>query len=128
MMGDTEDQEVQSPLKKQSGDASVEKGKVGAGASRQLDLQGNEFNHHPPRKRKSKVTGPATQTPDLNIPVDGSSAIVPVGLVNSMVNQLDGGTDNSGDSMIETLKKQKRGNTHIARSAAAASSSPRRAP
>jgi hypothetical protein len=45
-----------------------------------------------------------------------------------MVNQLDGGTDNSGDSMIEILKKQKRGNTNIARSAAAASSSPRRAP
>jgi hypothetical protein len=62
-----------------------------------------------PRKRKSKVTGPGTQTPDLNIPLQISNAIVPVGLVNSCVNQLDVSAESSGGSMIETLKKQKRG-------------------
>lgn len=74
------------------------------------------------------MTGPAAQTPDLNIPLAGSSAIVPAGLVNSRVSQLDASGDNSGGSMIETLKKQKRGTTQNARSAATACGSPRRAP
>ena len=65
---------------------------------------------------------------DLNIPLEGSSAIVPVGLVNARVTQLDVSTDNtSGDSMIETLKKQRRGSNQNARSAAAVSNSPRQA-
>ena len=73
-----------------------------------------------------------SQTPDLNIPLTGSNAIVPVGLVNSRINQLDGGTDgdadSSGESMIETLKRQKRGTTkQNAKSAGAATSSSRRA-
>lgn len=50
----------------------------------------------PQRKRKSKVIGTATQTPDINILLMGSSAIVLVGLVNSMVNWLDGGSESSG--------------------------------
>jgi hypothetical protein len=44
-------------------------------------------------------------------------------LVNSKVNQLDV-RDSGGDSMIEKLKKQKRGTTQVAGSATAASSSP----
>lgn len=80
------------------------------------------------RKRKSKGAGPATQTPDLNIPLTGSNAIVPIGLVKSRVSQLDGGSESSGGSMIETLTKQKRSDTNQnARSAAAADGSSRRA-
>lgn len=71
----------------------------------------------------------AIQTLDLNIPLAGSSAIVPVGLVNSRVNQLDASMDSSGDSIIEKLKKQKRSNnTQNARSAATARGSPRWVP
>ena len=51
---------------------------------------------------------------DLSVPLEGPSAIVPAGLVNSRVNQLDASADNSGESMIETLKKQKRGSIHNA--------------
>jgi hypothetical protein len=50
-------------------------------------------------------------TPDLNIPLS-SNAIVLVGLVNSRVNQIDGGSKNSGGSMIEKLKKQKRSSSN----------------
>jgi len=53
-----------------------------------------------PRKRKSKVTSPALQTPDLNAPPENSNAIVPAGLVNSRVNQLDTSSDNSGGSFF----------------------------
>jgi hypothetical protein len=80
-----------------------------------------------PRKGKSKAATPVTQTPDLNIPLGGSSVIVPMGLVNSRVSQLDTTTDSSGSSMIETLKKLKRGSNQIARSAVAAMDSPRQA-
>ena len=60
--------------------------RTGKGASRQLDMDVEEFGRQP-RKRKSKM-GLALHTPDLNVLV-GSNAIVPVGLVNSMVYQLD---------------------------------------
>lgn len=84
---------------------------------------------HAMRKRKSKVAPSSVQTPNLHIPLDGSHAIVPVGLVNSRVNQLDASAEQSGESMIEILKKQKRGNTTPnATSAAATPHSPRRAP
>jgi preprotein translocase subunit SecF len=73
------------------------------------------------------VATPVTQTPNLNIPIGGLSAIVLVGVVNSRVNQLDMSADCSGGSMIEMLKKQKRSNTQNARSAATVSDSPRRA-
>jgi hypothetical protein len=45
------------------------------------------------------------QTPDLNIPLAGSNVIVPTGLVNSRVNQLDGSVERNGGSMTRTLKK-----------------------
>lgn len=76
-----------------------------------------------PRKRKSKIS-PAQQTLDLNIPLGESNVIVLVGLVNSRVSQSDIAGDNSGGSMIETLKKQKRSNTQNARSAMAAKAAP----
>jgi hypothetical protein len=80
------------------------------------------------RKRKSKGTELTSMTLDLNIPLSSSNAIVPVGLVNARVQQMDEDVDSSGGSMIETLKKQKRGTTNQkAKSAGAASSSPRRA-
>jgi hypothetical protein len=132
-MGDTDDQEVESPLKqkadpKQAGMASEVRDKAGASASKQQFEKEDEMMRSGQRKRKSKGTGPATQTPDLNIPVGESNAIVPVGLVNSRVNQMDGAAENSGGSMIETLKKQKRGTTNQnAISAGAAGSGPRRA-
>ena len=81
------------------------RGKAGAGAGKQLFGQEEEMVKSGQRKRKSKGTGPAMQTLDLNIPVDASNAIVPVGIVNSRVNQLDGAAENSGKSMIEILKK-----------------------
>ena len=127
MKEDQEEKEVQSPLK-QSGGADKEKVKAGSGASRQLDMQLVEPSRQKPRKRKSKGINPGTQTPDLNVPLEGSNAIVPVGLVNSRVSQLDVSADNTSDgSMIETLKKQRRGSAQNARSATAVSDSPRRA-
>ena len=80
-----------------------------------------------PRKRKSKPMARGTQTPDLNLPLGASHALVSVGTVSTRVNQLDGGGELNGDSMIETLKKQRRGTSHNAGSAAAVSGSPRRA-
>jgi len=77
--------------------------RTGKGASRQLDMDVEEFGRQP-RKRKSKM-GLALHTPDLNVLV-GSNAIVPVGLVNSMVYQLDMETESSsGGSLEESLKK-----------------------
>lgn len=66
------------------------------------------------------------QMPDLNMPAGASNAIVPAGLVSSRVSQLGAGADNSGASMIETLKKQRRGSNTSEGSAAAAVGSPRR--
>lgn len=129
MVGDSEDQEVQSPLKNDRGGALVKGAHDGPSASRRLDLQGDEARRcQQPRKRKSKVATPVTQTPDLNIPLGASSALVPAGLVNSRVSQLDAGADSGGSSMLETLKKQKRGtNNNNAGSVAVAESIPRRA-
>lgn len=109
-VGETEDQEVQSPLKQKSSTIPSEKERpLGTRASRQLVMQDEDTHRPQQRKRKSMVTG---------------LAIVPIGLVNSRVSQLDVNANSSSDSMIETLKKQKRGYTPNARSAAAASSSP----
>lgn len=49
-----------------------------------------------------------SQPLDLNLPMEPTTAIVPIGLVESHVNQLDASSDCSGDSMIETLKRQER--------------------
>jgi hypothetical protein len=118
---ESKDPEVQSPLKQNQRDDLPGADDGGPGASRHLDLHGDDEGccQHA-RKRKSKVASPVTQTPNLNIPIGGSSALVPAGLVNSRVNQLDAGANSDGSSMIETLKKQKRGNNLNARSAAAA--------
>ncbi|XP_021321277.1 uncharacterized protein LOC8064944 [Sorghum bicolor] len=118
-----DDTEVQSPLKEPPKSNSKEKG-VLPGVNRKLDL----MEIQQVRKRKSKPTQASLQTPDLNVPVNNTSAIVPVGLVISRVSQLDGDTESSGGSLEETVKKQKRGgSSNIARSAMAAGSSPRRA-
>lgn len=131
-VGESDDHEVQSPLKQQPGsqsDASeVGRAKSVTGAGKQLFGSREEEPRQVYRKRKSKVANEQSLTPDLNLPVMDSSAIVPVGRVCSRVNQFDGGSENSGESMIETLKKQRRGNNNQnARSAAAAIGSPRRA-
>lgn len=126
-MEEADEQEVQSPLKQPACAASKEKKVSGAGASRQLDMQMGDSDRFP-RKRKSKQAAQALRTPDLNEPV-GSHAIVPAGLVNSRVSQLDTGTESSSGSLEETLKKQRRGSlSHTDRSAGAAKDSPRRAP
>lgn len=99
---DLEEREVQSPMKKRN-----------AGAT---DVGGQpvvvETVPKPqPRKRKSKGASQNLQTPDLNAPAEVSNAIVLVGIVNSRVSQLDASSETSGDSMVEKLKKQKRGTT-----------------
>jgi hypothetical protein len=70
-------------------------------------MDGADNTRIPARKRKSKRSGPELQTPDLNLPA-GSNAIVPIGLVNSRVSQLDSGAESTGGSLEETLKKQRR--------------------
>lgn len=117
---------MESPLKEKSIATDFEK-MGGSKVCRQLDLQVAEGSRPLHRKRKSKVPTPANQTPDLNILLDGSNAIVPAGLVNSRVSLLDSSGDGEGGSMIETLKKQKRSTNQIARSAAVVKDSPRRA-
>ena len=126
-VGDSEEPEVQSPLKHVSERGVQEMaGKVPA-ANKQLVFEAMEEDQaNGPRKRKSKQVANRTQMPDLNIPLGASNALVPVGLVTSRVSQI--GASDSGGSMIETLKKQRRGNSQIEGSAAAASGSPRRAP
>jgi hypothetical protein len=124
--GEPEDQEVQSPLKKQADENQSRKERTGKGASRHLDMQIVESGRQP-RKRKSKPMGPAMHTPELKMP-GGPNAIVPAGLVSSRVNQLVSETESTSGSLEETLKKQRRGSlTLVARSAAAADDSPRRA-
>jgi hypothetical protein len=120
---DAEDTEVQSPLKEPPRANLKEKGAM-VGVNRKIDL----MEVQKVRKRKSKATHTNAQTPDLNVPVHSTSAIVPVGLVNSRVSQLDGGTESSGGSLEETIKKQRRSSSsNNARSMAAVDSSPRRA-
>ena len=120
-----EDQEVQSPLKApQEAPERVQNTERGR-AGRKLDMDGADNARIPDRKWKSKRSGPELQTPDLNVPV-GSNDIVPIGLVNSRVFQLDSGAESTGGSLEETLKKQRRGSlTNNARSVVAAIDSPR---
>ena len=83
------------------------------------------------RKRKAKGSGPnSSLTPDLNLLAVDTSALVPMGLVSDRVNQLDNKTDAKVgmNASVDLTKKQKRSKSQTnARSAAAASSSPRRA-
>ena len=76
-------------------------------AGKQLFADGNDVGKAVYWKRKSKGAGAITQTPDLNLPVDPASAIIPSGLVNSRVQELGGNSESNGESMIETLKKQR---------------------
>ena len=85
---DQEEKEVQSPLKR-SGRANKEKVKASSRASRQFDMQLVKPSRQKQRKRKSKGINLGTQTLDLNVPLEGSNAIVPIGLMNSRVSQLD---------------------------------------
>lgn len=110
---DTDDQEGQSPLNqkagpKHTGISSEEKGIVETGVGKHLFQQERGVLKSGQRKRKSKVADPVSQTPVLDEPLVGPNAIVPVGFVNSGVNQLDTGADSDG-SLIETLKRMKRG-------------------
>ena len=130
LVDESEEPEVQSPLKQNLKDdgMNIEVIKV-PGASKCLNLDGESAgSRQQARKRKSKGASLTTQTPDLNIPVGESNAIVPSGLVSARVNQLGAGAKSGGKSMSELLKKQKRGNSQNDRSAAAAIGSPRRAP
>ena len=80
------------------------------------------------KKRKSKRSGPSSSlTPDLNLPVEDLSGLVPRGLVSSRVSQLVGLHVCTDDVSDEFSKKQKTSaNNSNARSAAAANG-PRRA-
>lgn len=112
-----------------SGGESEDRDNGALSASIRLDLQGDKDGHRQhPRKRKSKVATPVTQTLDLNIPLGVSSALVSASLVNSRVSQLDTDADSGGGSMIETLKKQKHGTSkNNAGSMAVADSNPHQA-
>ncbi|XP_021321392.1 uncharacterized protein LOC8058002 [Sorghum bicolor] len=127
-VGNSEEPEVQSPMKQQQ--KGKEQGDMAAVSkvSRQLDIQVLEEDFRQvPRKRKSKPLPKNAQTPDPNVALGSSSALVPAGVVNSRVNLFDATVDSSGNSLIEILKKQKRGNNQNAGSAAAVDDSPRRA-
>lgn len=72
VVGDSEEPEIQSPLKvNQTGnDSQAREG--GLGVSRRLDLQDDEYDRRLlDRKRKSKVGSPVVQTLDLNISLGG---------------------------------------------------------
>ena len=126
-VGDSEEPEIQSPLKQNSKEAVRDGEKGEPSANRQLVFEAmEEDNRNGPRKRKSKQ-GSKIHTPDLNAPLELSGALVPAGLVNSRVSKLDGAGDGGGGGISETLKKQKRGNSQNAGSAAATCGSPRRA-
>jgi hypothetical protein len=91
VVGDSEEMEVQSPLKKDGGREGLTEDENERGASRRLNLQEIDGRHEHPRKRKSKVATMATLTPDLNFPPGVALSLVPVGLVNLRVSKLDGG-------------------------------------
>jgi hypothetical protein len=128
-----EEVEVTSPLKQPEtrGKEKEEPPQGNVNASRQLFQARRDSTNRAPRKRKSKTSNPS-QTPDLNLPVVNSLAVVPSGLVSSRVNQITGAGERSENAPTATsdelAKKQRRTNTQTcAGSAAAASGSPRRA-
>lgn len=125
-----EDEEITSPLKRPTSKANG-KEPAASGVGRCLFQEGKDdgkkvFRKRKPRRGESQMS----QTPDLNLPVDDMSALVPSGLVSSRVNQLGGawGTTEGEEDLEEMLEKQKRTTqTTDERSAAAARGSPRRA-
>jgi hypothetical protein len=128
--GRDDEEEVLSPLKNPP--AKSDGGSMGAAvASRELFPGNNKDDYQillRKRKAKGSASGPSV-TPDLNVPAPESAALVQVGLVAERVNQLgkNGGEVDANVSEVSP-KKQKRSKSHSnARSAAAASGSPRRA-
>lgn len=122
------DEEVTSPPEKQATGVKDKISSSAGGACRDL-FNAKKDDRVVVRKRNSKGTGSRlSMTPDLNLPVVDPTAIVPMGLVNVRVHQLVGSGD-TGDSMTEELLKRQRrmDNSQLARSAAAANGSPRRA-
>jgi hypothetical protein len=129
------EEEVVSPLKTQDQEGrkkapeATAKGASGSGANRQLFEAKKNDMRKTVRKRKPKGSGAMPSPPQgLNSPVVDTSAIVPAGLVSARVNQLDAVFEGQEPVSDELLKKQKMSdNSQTARSAAAASVSPRRA-
>jgi hypothetical protein len=125
--GRDEEEEVVSPLKTAVPESSG-RGVAATHAKCQLFQAKEGDDQVKVRKRKSKGLEPSL-TPDLNLPIIDTSALVPAGRVLSRVQQLAKNSDGAVLSALEELpKKQKRSSkTNDAGSAAAASSSPRRA-
>lgn len=120
-----DDQEVMSPLKapdaqkRSPGDQDAVKR-----SSRTLFQEKNKPDDQVPRKRKAKV-GEENST----LPADGTLALVPSGLVKDRVSKMAGVPSEGSKEAAELLKKQclSHPTQNIARSAAAAPGSPRRA-
>ena len=115
-----EDPEVTSPLKEK--EPAEPKGKNGppSNVGRQLYQEGKGDKRKLVKKRKSKQSGPSpSMPPDLILPAEDMTPLVPRGLVSSRVTQMVGLIDCNGDASDELSKKQKT-------SAAAAQGSPRR--
>ncbi|CAN6287729.1 unnamed protein product [Urochloa humidicola] len=115
-----DEEEITSPLKKETLKEDIKKAK--GGTSKQLFKAKDHQDPMVQRKRKPEGKGDA---PDLNPPAT-SMAIVPSGMVSNRIAQL-GSTSGQAVTEEEVPKKQKVSNTTIARSAAAADDSPRRA-
>lgn len=127
--GRDEEEEVLSPLKNPT--EKSDSGSLGAAdASRQLFQGRKDDSQIILRKRKAKGSSASPSLmPDLNVPAPESAAIVPVGLVTERVNQLGKNAGDVGAGVSEVSpKKQKRSKSQTnVTSAAAVSSSPRRA-
>ncbi|CAO2195035.1 unnamed protein product [Urochloa humidicola] len=127
--GNEDGEEVTSPLKNLVREEPKGKEKATGNAGRQLFQIEKEDGRKTVKKRKQKRDSTSSsQTPDLNVPIVDSSVLVPAGLVSSRMNQLVGSRESADGATDELNKKQKTSNTTPnARSAAAASGSPRRA-
>lgn len=128
--GADDEDEVLSPMKTNAaGTGERNSGEEGfLNTSRQL-FQAKKGDGVPKtRKRKPKGVA-AASTPDLNLPAVDTSALIPLGLVSSRVQDLAKFGDGSEITKIDDLpKKQKHSSkSQNAGSAAAAGGSPRRA-
>jgi hypothetical protein len=124
-----EEEEVLSPLKNQASKSDSDTRKA-TDASRQLFHSKKDESQIILRKRKAKGSGGSSSlTPDLNLPVIDTSALVPAGLVSERVIQLGKTGGEVGANVSEASpKKQKRSKSQThALSAATAGGSPRRA-
>jgi hypothetical protein len=124
-----EEEEVLSPLKNHASKSDSDTRKA-TDASRQLFHRKKDESQIILRKRKAKGSGGSSSlTPDLNLPVIDTSALVPAGLVSERVIQLGKTGGEVGANVSEVSpKKQKRSKSQThALSAATAGGSPRRA-